>query len=457
MKRIYIRAGVSPLDNFDAAEMLSKNLIGDNVGNLIYAYGIFRTLMQEDTEIVPNYYTVSPEDADRINEEFDYFVIPLADAFRRDFMNEMRATTKLIKKLKIPCIVIGVGLRAPFNTDSNISFPFDNDVKEFVRAVLDKSAIFGVRGEITSSYLKSLGFREEIDHTVIGCPSMYAYGKHLNIKDVNLTEQSRISINSSVMSPVAVQNFLIRSMKQIPDHYFLPQRIQELRLLYTGLPYTHKQKCKMYPCNISDDIYKEDRVKFFLNAPTWIDFLKTADLSIGGRMHGNIAATIAGTPAVLIPHDARMKELAEYHNLTHVWAKDITDKTDIFDLVSKLDFQQATRCHEANFNHYIDFLNKNKLPHIYSEDMNRSDAPLDQKLASIQLNGEVTSIRHCTIDEMAERWKEFAPKMDKQLTSLKSEVRKSKLRIQDLEKQTRQVPSLKVTAKHYIKKILNKA
>lgn len=50
------------------------------------------------------------------------------------------------------------------------SFPFDEDVKEFIKAVLDRSAKVGIRGEITASYLKRLGFREEIDFTVMGCP-----------------------------------------------------------------------------------------------------------------------------------------------------------------------------------------------------------------------------------------------------------------------------------------------
>ena len=86
MKNIYIRSGMSPLDSFTPAEILLKNSIGTNVGNLLYVYGILRTITKEDTTITSNYYAARMEDADYINENYDCFIIPLADAFRSDFV-----------------------------------------------------------------------------------------------------------------------------------------------------------------------------------------------------------------------------------------------------------------------------------------------------------------------------------------------------------------------------------
>ncbi len=45
MKRIIIRAGMTPFEQFDAPYLMKHNSIGGNVGNLIYQYSIFRTLM----------------------------------------------------------------------------------------------------------------------------------------------------------------------------------------------------------------------------------------------------------------------------------------------------------------------------------------------------------------------------------------------------------------------------
>lgn len=439
MKRIYIRAGLSPLENLSPLQILKGNSIGDNVGNLIYAYSVFRSLMvDEDTEIVANHYKVNPKDAEKINEEYDCFVIPLADAFRKDFMPEMRRTTELIKKLTIPCVVIGVGLRAPFEPKLNQSFEFDEDVREFVKAVLDKSAIVGVRGEITSDYLTKLGFREGIDHTVIGCPSMYMFGKDLKVRDLNLTTDSIVSVNNSVMSPNNVQNFLERSMMQLPNHYYLPQRIDELRLLYAGTPYSHVQKRPTYPCTLDARLYAEDRVKFFNSAVTWIDFLSKVDLSFGARLHGNITAILAGAPALLIPHDARMRELTEYHNITHVWAKDIKEDTNLFDLVQKLDFKQVLNGHDKRFEHYVDFLNKNGLEHIFKDGVNPDEAPLDKKMKELDLYEPIKSIRNCSLDEMIERWNNYYPTYNRNLAKMKERALKAEKESADYKRKLQQ-------------------
>lgn len=441
MKNILIRAGISPLDNFDASYMLNQNSIGDNVGNLIYAYSIFKTLMTDSVEkITPNYYKSLQGKAEEINEEYDAFVIPLADAFRADFMPEMRKMTALIKELKIPCVIIGVGLRAPFEPGEAMSYPFDEDIKEFIKAVLDKSSIVGVRGEYTSAYLKRLGFREEIDHTVIGCPSMYTNGPDMKIRDVNLTSDSLISINSSVLSPNNVHEFLRRNETQFANHYFLPQRLQEMRLLYTGMPYYHKQQ-GIYPTKITDSVYAKDRVKFFLNIPTWMDFLSNVDLSVGGRLHGNIVATVSGCPSILIPHDARMRELTEYHHLTHVWAKDINENTNLLDLAAKLDFQEVSRFHKKNFDHYIDFLDKNGMDHIYKNGNNPDEAPLEKKLKGINLQPQISSVRNCSFEEMAERLNEICPPLEKKRDKLKSDNVKLKAQISNLERQNSKLVS----------------
>lgn len=334
MQNILIRSGMSPFDTFDAPHILVNNSIGGNVGNLVYAYSVFRTLMTEGTNLTPDYYDYDPKHAGEINEKYDLYVIPLADAFREEFVPSLRKYTKLIKKLTIPVVVIGVGLRAPFEPKLNEGFPFDKDVKAFVSAVLEKSGMIGVRGEITSKYLSGLGFREGIDHTVIGCPSMYAFGRELNIRETNITRESMVTVNSSRLSPKHVLDFISRSMKEYPNHYFIPQWMKEMKLVYAGFP-SIAESSNNYPSKISDPTYINNRVRFFLNVPTWLDFIRQADLSFGARLHGNIAATIAGTPSILIPKDARMRELAEYHQLTHVMANDLSDDTTLTELIEK--------------------------------------------------------------------------------------------------------------------------
>ncbi|KSU83891.1 MULTISPECIES: polysaccharide pyruvyl transferase family protein [Fictibacillus] len=423
---------MAPYDNYEPTQIIVNNSIGGNVGNLVYQYSVFRTLMTEGTTITPDHYDFNPKYADEINEKYDAYIIPLADAFREDFVPSLRKYTKLIKKLKIPVVVIGVGLRAPFEPKLNEGFSFDEDVKAFVSAVLEKSSILGLRGQITSDYLSRLGFREGTDHTVIGCPSMYAYGRELKIRETNITPNSMVSVNSSRLSPKNVLDFIDRSMNQFPNHYFIPQWMKEMVMTYVGAPSVSNAK-DSYPNRMSHPLYLEDRVRYPLNATGWFDFLKQADLSFGARLHGNIAAVLAGTPSILIPKDARMRELAEYHNLTHIMANEITDQTNIMDLVETLDFQSVTKNQGKNFDHYIDFLNKNNLDHIYKETLTPSSVPLDDKMDQSKVRPPIGTITGCTKEEMVQRWESYYPKVNAK-EEAKAEQTKKKLNAKISEK-----------------------
>src|SRR5699024_7164753 len=188
------------------------------------------------------------------------------------------------------------GRKAPFNYDVSKGFSFDDDVRAFVRAVLKKSSIIGVRGKITGDYLKYLGFEPEKDFTVIGCPSMYLYGRNLTLRDVQLDNNSRVSLNTSNIASDTSMDFLLKVANRYKNYYFIPQSYNELIMNYFGFGEI-ANVAPNFPQNIGSKFYKEGRVKYFLNAPTWFEFMKNTSLSIGGRLHGNIVATINGTPS----------------------------------------------------------------------------------------------------------------------------------------------------------------
>ena len=142
-----------------------------------------------------------------------------------------------------------------------------------------------------------------------------------------------------------------------------------------------------------------DRVRFFLNAQTWIDFLKEADFSFGARLHGNITATLAGTPSILIPKDARMRELTDYHQLTHIWANDITDSTRLSDVIESADFQSPARVQARNFDNFVEFLNTNDLEHIYKETNYPENVPFDREMAKAELLPVVKPITGISIEQ----------------------------------------------------------
>ena len=410
MRRILMRGAVSPLIRQKEIEVMVRDYIGTNSGNLLYAYGVFRTLLTEDTMIDMDHYAVegrrfSEEDIEYINSEYDAYVLPMADAFRDDFRNKLLYYSQFFSKLTIPCYIIGVGLKAEYEPKLKDGFSFDEEVRSFISAALNKSVLVGVRGSITGEYLSLLGFKEERDYTVIGCPSVYTYGAKLSQRKLQISEDSRISLNGGYVQPdEPVTKYLYDIANRYPNYQYVAQRTAELRTLCIGVPNSTIED-SYYPWGIEQKFYKENRVKFFVSAEAWIQNMHHIDFSIGTRLHGNIAAVLGGAPALFIPIDSRMRELVEYHGFPQMPRHLFNTKCSLEEIVEKVDMESYMGYQAHNFRHFIDFLNSNKLKHIYDGDMNRTDAPIDGMMP--HYDGQVQSFVIRNKEDLKDLYKEY--------------------------------------------------
>ena len=412
MAKILMRAGLSPLDNLDAGQVIAKNMIKENAGNMLFPYSIMRILMREDTQItiIEANRLYSAGQIAKWNEEYDYFVIPLANAFRKSFRIQLGFLTSLVKQLKIPCILVGAGVQAGINGLSGAR-ECDKDVKDFLNAILDKSAIAGIRGEYTAQYLKGLGFAEERDFTVIGCPSMYLHGPELPQKPVEeLTPKTRVSFNCKIKVPRKLGRFVFHSAKRFEQYTFIPQGIDDLRMLYAGESIDREKFPKIfkqYPCEPDSKICASGHELGFTDARSWLEYLSGSGFSFGTRIHGNIAAVIAGTPAFIFAADGRILELARYHNIPHMPADELTEETDIFKVYEQADFAGVTRGHAKRFAHYASFLEKNGLSHIYMEGDAYGKSLFDEKMAELPVRGAIQPLYTLSEELQAQRLQSY--------------------------------------------------
>jgi len=388
-----------PQDDYTALDLLESDKFGSNIGNLIYQFSVVRTLLTDGVEFEVDNYATGPGRAAQINEKYDLYILPLADAFRDDFVTNLTNYAKLIEKLTIPVIVTGVGLRAPYEYDVRQGFTFDDAVKSFVSAVLKNSAMLGLRGQLTADYLEHLGFRPDRDFTVIGCPSMYAFGRTLKLRDVTLTPESLVSLNAGVVASPDAMAFLTQVAQDYPNYYFIPQNYKEMLLNYFGMGEL-KDGPSGFPKDIGSKFYREGRVKFFLNAQSWFDYMQGVSVSVGARLHGNVVATINGTPSLTLASDARMRELSAYHGLPSVGPDEWQHGERLADLLERTDFSLVEKLQPERFDHYIDFLDANGLQHIYADDRHRTDAPLDRLMTQVDHAPAISTIT--AVDE-AER------------------------------------------------------
>lgn len=443
MKRYLMRGGQSPLDTFSVNKIKKENLVGGNTGNLLYAFGVYRTLMTEDCEIDVDYYAAernkyNDEQIAEINKKYDAYICPLADAFRDEFASKLLRYAEFFRKLTIPVYVIGMGLRSPLDQGSEYNYTFDKEAREFINAVREKNTILGLRGRITGDYFKYLGYKEGVDYMVIGCPSMYTFGRQLphrdNIKFENgkLNKDTVISFNASNKTPNVVVRCLFNQMDRFPNHYLVEQNEGEVKLLYYGLKYKPTQKVDRdyFPLDVSHPLIQEDRYRIFINVKTWFDFMKNIDLSIGCKLHGNVAALISGSPAVFIPIDGRMRELIDFHHFATFQYKDINENMSLEEILNSVDLNAVYEHQAENFDNFIKYLDANNLDHIYKNDINRKDAPVDALMDKEY--PLVENITKCTIAEAADRFNEYIEEERKTISKLKKESKKVKSYIQGL-------------------------
>lgn len=412
MKRILMRAGMSPLSNLSPLEVLTENTIGSNIGNMLFPYSISRTLTTEDTKIdtIRIGKGITDEDADRINRTYDCMVLPFANAFRGSFKQELRIMIRLMKKIKIPCVVVGVGAQASLDNTMKDS-ELDMLVKRFVKLILKRSTMLGLRGEFTADYLKRLGFQAERDFTVIGCPSMFMWGDQLpEMKLQELTPDSRVSMNSKISLSGPFHKMMERSRKQFADYTYVPQVIEEIYRMYVGMPYQKKfseKRPKSFPVHFDHEIYRNDHAMSFINVPSWLSYLSQKDFSFGSRVHGNIAAILSGTPCFILVSDARIRELADYHHIPHILNTEIDSKTSIFDLYEKADYAALNKGHRERFMHYLDFLEINGLEHIYDKDGKAGHVYFDDKVSAIDFQQPLHAFSAIPMEEQVKRLELF--------------------------------------------------
>lgn len=374
--RILLRAPKDPFESVSAERTYLANLIGNNSGNLVFLEAAHKLLGTRDATITPDRFAPHKLGADRINERFDVYVVALANAFRSRFEPALARMTRVIERLRIPVVVLGVGAQAPASHDTEHLERMRPAIEAFMRAVLDRSPSVGVRGEFTAEYLRGLGFR---DVEVIGCPSMFFHGDRLTVERrvPTLTPASPLAINVSpyvsAMGPI-----VMRHVERYPDLRYIAQDLGTLDLLLHG----DRRPTAVPPANptsVTHPLFQQGKVRLYLDPWPWFAALREVDFSFGTRIHGNIAALVAGTPAVVLAHDSRTLELARYFEIPHRRMDEVGPEVDAATLYEEADFGPLLRGHADRFRVFTEYLARHRLHHVFEpgEDSTVFDRRMD--------------------------------------------------------------------------------
>src|SRR4051812_32047083 len=150
MTKILLRSAQDPFVVLDAEK--SAGRMGGNAGNLLYANGVHRALSSADNDVRAGGFNAHrledpTEWLEKTNQQYDRYVIPMANAFRYTFREDLRRMTELVRQLEMPVTVVGVGAQAaaPASDDDGLVMgrtgsawqPKPKDVAAHNRVVLD--------------------------------------------------------------------------------------------------------------------------------------------------------------------------------------------------------------------------------------------------------------------------------------------------------------------------------
>ena len=426
-KKILMRGGKSPLKKVTYEEILKRNLLGTNSGNLIFADSVFRTLYTENSTVEISGYSAKPktaEQAKKINDEYDLFILPFANAFREDFIPLLDRFTTLISQLEIPVVVTGIGAQADTSLNLEDLDFMKGSVTEFCKSVLRRSSSIGVRGEFTKKYLLSLGFADdEID--IIGCPSMFYHGPNFPKTDKadELLETDLISVNISPNVPGQEEIFELNA-SHYPNMDYVTQNNESLdQILWMG--HSMGKHGDVFPQYPNHEFFAENKVRLFIDVRTWINHLKEKAFVFGTRIHGNVAGLLAGTPSFVLAHDSRTLELAEYFEIPHAIFSEIGGEPIAKKFFEKADYTNLHNVYPDRFNRWVNFLERNGVDHVYKPG-NDSGARFDAELEIADLAPEIQTFQnqppHEILARITERRFEDSKKNSAQLSKLSKKI-----------------------------------
>lgn len=400
MARILMRGYKDPLRVVSPEATLDRDILGGNSGNLLFSQAAFRMLSTPETEIKVSNFLNLFDKPDRINANYDAVVLPFANAFRPAFLPLLDRFTQLIERLTIPVTVLGIGAQSDVDYSLEQLDPLRRPVQRFMRSVLQRSPSVGVRGEFTGEFLRHLGFG---DVDVIGCPSMFGHGADLAVRPptADLHSGSRIALNAARWDGSAMDELVASHCRKYRNLVYIAQGTDDLELMLWGEAGGGARRDDGVPRHLAHPLFRENRVRFFVDASTWIDYLESFDFCFGSRIHGNVAALLAGTPAHVLVHDSRTREIAEYFDIPHTYMRSLTSSTDAGGLLNESDYGPLVHGHRSRFAVLLTFLERHGLEHIHARPA--SPVTFDERLASLSLPPPIEAITCVAPSEVASR------------------------------------------------------
>lgn len=319
---------------------------GANTGNLFIGHGLFHGTDCAHKAFHPGFGEIP---AEALHEQFDMLFVPASNFVGNGVDLTAHADYFARSRLPIFCFGLGSQLR-PGEAPA-----LRPGTERFLRLMAERGGSIGVRGAFTAEVLWNMGIRNT---SIVGCPSLLGLrAGTLSRLAASRSPPARMAVNFSnnvrrhALHPEAMratENALFQRVLGENAYYVLQNEQPEMDFLAAmaagrGDRATEaaRRLAEIFDVSASREDFRafvERRIRIFFSVEDWVGCTATMDVSIGSRFHGNVAALLAGTPALFLVHDMRTQELCELLRVPHLVLDRTVSPDEILERAADLDY-----------------------------------------------------------------------------------------------------------------------
>ena len=362
---------ISQIEQFKAGAKPGINLfkyLGENSGNMVFTEAIRQ-------QIVFNKEVYDPF-ADDFSKITGYAgILPVANMIIQAGPNNIPHTLKFYQQTNFPVTMAGLGAQCEYKgaTPKQLVNKLDTQRKQLFQLAANRAVTLGVRGRFTADCLEELGI---YNYRIIGCPSIY---KHF---DGIWPQMQKASSNRPIICATRnqaqeatseLQSKIIRLGMQANAQWIVQMPTELPAEVFDGKLPDISDIERMYPHEKWDvqttSEYFLHNTHYFINMQEWDEYLQKGNFTFafGSRFHGIVSALRNGIPGLLLVHDSRTLELAEYLHLPYITPEEFEHINTWDELIKRCNYTEFYEHYKLITKNYVEFLEENNLPHRFSQ------------------------------------------------------------------------------------------
>lgn len=270
-----------------------------------------------------------------INKHCSHLIVTFANTLRLGDVDDGKysRTLDFLSKIEKPIVVFGLGVQSRETDLESAELP--PSAKLLLKYLSEKAQLLGVRGPFTKAVIERLtGVKNAF---VTGCPSVFSDLSSLGkVRDSLRAPVGRASFsgtryfeddeNRLFQKAIEADHWLVEPVNKLHHEFYIKccrGEVNEEEVPYHFKRFKVRGGAPDFP-RLKE--YFQSRYQIFRDVDNWMQFNREmVSHAYGTRFHVNMAALIAGKPALWITHDARTRELTSFMSLPSLAIEAATD------------------------------------------------------------------------------------------------------------------------------------